>query len=193
MFFHYSIAEITVYLGATVRTSPQVKYTVPKSNVIIHSGWNSRKLLNDISVIRIPSTSFTSRISPVRLPAAASSYSSYTGDRVIASGWGLTSDSSKSVTNDLMFAVLEIVPNSVCAKTYGSSVVKASNICVSTPNAASTCSGDSGGPLVLESSKVQVGLTSYGAKAGCELGHPAAFTRLTSYLEWIQENTGVEY
>ncbi|XP_011185156.1 serine protease 1 [Zeugodacus cucurbitae] len=187
------IAEVTVYLGATERTSAEVKHTVRRDDIIIHADWDTRKLTNDISLIRIPSTSYSSRISAVRLPAIARSYSLYTGDRVIASGWGLTSDSSNAVTNHLMYAELEIVSNSVCKKTYGSASVKDSNICVSTPRGVSTCSGDSGGPLVLESSKIQVGLTSYGARAGCELGHPAAFTRVTSYLDWIRDHTGVEY
>ncbi|XP_039965302.1 serine protease 1-like [Bactrocera neohumeralis] len=187
------IAEITVYLGATVRTSPEVKYTVSKDNVIIHSGWNSKKIVNDISLIRIPATSFTSKISAVKLPSIASTYSSYSGDRVVASGWGLTSDSASSVSSNLMYATLEIVSNTVCSRIYGTSSVKASNVCVSTPNGVSTCSGDSGGPLVLESSKIQVGLTSYGAADGCELGYPAAFTRITSYLDWIKEHSGVEH
>ncbi|XP_011185169.2 serine protease 1 [Zeugodacus cucurbitae] len=187
------IPEITVYLGATERTSAQIKHTVRKDDVIIHADWNSKKLTNDISLIRIPFTSFTSKINRVRLPGIAQSYSLYTGDRVIASGWGLTSDSSNSVSDHLMYAELEVVSNAVCKRTYGSAAVKDSNICVSTPRGVSTCSGDSGGPLVLESSKIQVGLTSYGARAGCELGHPAAFTRVTSYLEWIKEHTGVEY
>lgn len=193
LFSPNSILEITVYLGATVRTNAEVKHTVSGDSAIIHSGYNSKTLVNDISVIRIPHTSLTSRISIVKLPAIARSYSTFDGDSVVASGWGLTSDSSKAVSNDLMFAVLKVISNSVCKKTYGSASVKDSTICVATPDAISTCQGDSGGPLVLESSKVQIGLTSYGAKDGCEIGKPAAFTRVTSYLEWIREHTGVAY
>ena len=54
--------------------------------------------------------------------------------------------------------------------------------------------GDSGGPLIfLESDGIytQVGIVSFGAAAGCTLGYPAAFTRVTSYLSWISLNTGV--
>ncbi|XP_023307895.2 serine protease 1-like [Lucilia cuprina] len=187
------INTITVYLGATVRTVAEVSYTVTKDNVLIHAGWNSKTLKNDISLIKIPAVAYSAKIQPVKLPAIANSYSTYTGDYVIASGWGRISDEASGVTNHLQWARMQVISNAVCAQTYGSAIVTASNICISTANAVSTCNGDSGGPLVLESSKVQVGLTSFGAKVGCEKGYPTAFTRLTSYLTWIQANTGIAY
>ncbi|XP_005187755.1 serine protease 1 [Musca domestica] len=187
------ISSVTVYLGATVRTSAEVTYTVSSNDIIIHSGWNANTLKNDISLIRIPAVTYTSKIQAVKIPAIASSYSTYAGDYAIASGWGRISDSATGVTNNLQWARMQITTNSVCAATYGTSIVTASNICVTTDGGVSTCNGDSGGPLVLESSKVQVGLTSFGAAAGCALGYPAAFTRLTSYLDWIKANTGIAY
>ncbi|XP_061386839.1 serine protease 1-like [Musca vetustissima] len=187
------IQSVTVYLGATVRTSAEVTFTVPKSDIIIHSGWNSATVKNDISLIKIPSVTYTSRIQPVRLPAISNSYSTYVGDYAIASGWGKISDSASGVTNNLQWARMQVITNSVCAQTYGTSIVTSTVLCVATPGGVSTCNGDSGGPLVLESSKVQIGLTSFGAAAGCAKGYPAAFTRLTSYLDWIKSNTGISY
>lgn len=191
--YFFSIQSVTVYLGATVRTSPEVSHTVSKSDILIHSGWNTNNLKNDISLIKIPAVAFSSRIQVVKLPSISSSYSTYAGSAVVASGWGRTSDSSNSVATNLQYVDLTVIANSVCAATYGTSIVTSSNICVATPSGKSTCNGDSGGPLVLEASKVQVGLTSFGAAAGCELGYPAAFTRLTSYLDWIKSNTGISY
>ncbi|KAM7357805.1 serine protease 1-like [Cochliomyia hominivorax] len=187
------IQSVTVYLGATVRTSAEATYTVPSSNIIIHSGWNSNNLRNDISLIKIPSVAYSTKIQPVKLPAISSSYSTYAGDYVIASGWGKISDSATSVTNNLQWARLQVITNTVCAATYGTSIVTSSNICVATTGGVSTCNGDSGGPLVLESNKVQIGLTSFGAAVGCAKGYPAAFTRTTSYLDWIKSNTGIAY
>ncbi|XP_065359583.1 serine protease 1-like [Calliphora vicina] len=187
------IKSITVYLGATVRTSAEVSYSVTKDNIIIHSGWNSKTLKNDISLVKIPAVAYSAKIQPVKLPAIANSYSTYSGDYVIASGWGRISDTASGVTNNLQWARMQVVNNAVCAQTYGSSIVTSTNICISTPNSVSTCNGDSGGPLVLEANKVQIGLTSFGAAAGCEKGYPAAFTRVTSYLDWIQSFTGIAY
>lgn len=49
--------------------------------------------------------------------------------------------------------------------------------------------GDSGGPLNYNG--VTIGITSFGASAGCEAGYPDAFTRVSAYLDWIQTQTGV--
>ena len=185
--------KATVYLGATERTSAEVTYTVSASDIIIHAAYNDATLKNDISLIKIPSVSYTAKIQPVKLPAMASSYATYTGDYVIASGWGRISDNIPSVTKNLQWARFKVISNTQCAAYYVKNTVTATNICISTPGATSTCSGDSGGPLVLESTKVQIGLTSFGADSGCELGVPAAFTRLTSYLDWIKANTGIAY
>jgi len=54
--------------------------------------------------------------------------------------------------------------------------------------------GDSGGPLVYrldDGTYIQVGIVSFGAAAGCELGYPTAFTRVSSFVSWISENTGI--
>ncbi|XP_023293212.2 serine protease 1-like [Lucilia cuprina] len=186
------VQGITVYLGSTVRTKAEIRYTVNPNDIIVHSGYNGKTLKNDISLIRIPQTTYTALIQPVQLPALASSYSTYTGEKVIASGWGRMGDSATGVANHLQWARMEVISNAVCAKTYGRTVTS-SNICISTLDYVSTCKGDSGGPLVLESSNIQVGLTSFGAMDGCEKGFPAAFTRVTSYLEWIRVNTGISY
>ena len=56
--------------------------------------------------------------------------------------------------------------------------------------------GDSGGPLVYRESDgayTQVGIVSFGAAAGCELGYPAAFTRVTSFLSWISSNADLRF
>ncbi|KAH8376258.1 hypothetical protein KR200_003029, partial [Drosophila serrata] len=184
------VDSLEVYLGSTVRSSPKVKHHVDKKDIIIHAEWNSRTLRNDISLVRIPRVEFSSAIDRVELPKHESHYSSYDGDDVIASGWGRTSDDSGAVAAHLQFAHMKVISNSECKRTYYTTI-RDSNICVSTSAAVSTCNGDSGGPLVLSSSKVQVGLTSFGSASGCEKELPAVFTRVTSYLDWIKEHTGI--
>jgi secreted trypsin-like serine protease len=44
---------------------------------------------------------------------------------------------------------------------------------------------------MLDSVYNQVGIVSFDAEAGCELEYPVGFTRVTSYLGWIETNTGV--
>ncbi|XP_065357345.1 collagenase-like [Calliphora vicina] len=184
--------SVTVYLGATVRTEAEIKYTVSNSDVIIHAGWDRNTFMNDISLIKIPATTYTVKIQPVQLAALSSAYSTYDGDKVIVSGWSLVSGSATGVTTDLQWARMQVITNSVCARTYGSAITS-SNICTSTPGGISTCQGDSGDPLVLESSKVLVGLSSPGFASGCTNGFYAKFTRVNSYLAWIEANTGISH
>jgi secreted trypsin-like serine protease len=47
-----------------------------------------------------------------------------------------------------------------------------------------------GGPLTLEiepDRRIVVGIVSFGAAAGCTLEHPAVFSRVTSFLDWIDD------
>jgi secreted trypsin-like serine protease len=54
--------------------------------------------------------------------------------------------------------------------------------------------GDSGDPLLYQEGDgvyTEVGVLSFGAADGCELGYPAGFTRVTNFLSWIESNTGI--
>ncbi|XP_044317463.1 serine protease 1-like [Drosophila rhopaloa] len=182
-------SSVTIYYGATVRTSPQFTYTVTSSNWIQHANYVSLTVRNDISLIKTPSVSFSASVNKIALPAIASSYSSYVGQTAVASGWGLTSDTASAVTKDLQYTDLTVIENSECLKAFSSLIVTSRVICVATPKGTSTCQGDSGGPLALDGTLI--GITSFGSPDGCEVGEPAAFTRVTSYLDWILANSGV--
>ena len=56
--------------------------------------------------------------------------------------------------------------------------------------------GDSGGPLVYKEKDgkyTQVGIVSFVAAAGCELGYPAGFTRVNKFLCWIAKYTDINF
>ncbi|KAH8379193.1 hypothetical protein KR009_003569 [Drosophila setifemur] len=180
-------SSVTVYYGSTVRTSPKLTHTVSSSNFIQHASYNSKTLNNDISLIKTPSVTFSSGINRIALPSIATSYSTYSGQTAVASGWGRTSDSATSVASNLQYADLRVITNSVCQQTYGTSVITSGVICVSSVNEVSTCKGDSGGPLALDSRLI--GVTSFVSSKGCEKNAPSGFTRVTSYLDWIKSNS----
>jgi len=94
-------------------------------------------------------------------------------------------------TDVLQYAVVPIMNNSGCSPWYFG-LVASTNICIKTTGGISTCNGDSGGPLIHnDGSNTLIGLTSFGIALGCERGWPGVFTRVTSYLDWIEAKTGV--
>lgn len=101
------VTSAKVYLGSTTRTVAKVTHTVSSSDIHQHADYNSKTLANDISLIKIPSVSYTSEIKAIKLPSIASSYSTYSGSYAIASGWGRTSDSKlKKVKTKNCFKIL---------------------------------------------------------------------------------------
>ena len=54
-----------------------------------------------------------------------------------------------------------------------------------------SCQGDSGGPLVVPKNDYAIlyGIVSFGPAGYCaDPDHPTIFTRVTSFIEWIEEN-----
>ncbi|EDV51088.2 brachyurin [Drosophila erecta] len=187
---------VDVYLGAHDRKNPkevgQQIIFVEKKNVIVHEKWDADAISDDISLIKLPvPIEFNKYIQPANLPVKSNSYNTYSGENAIASGWGRTSDAELGATDILQYAKVPIMTNSGCSPWY-LGMVSASNICIKTSGGISTCNGDSGGPLVLDDgSNTLIGATSFGIVFGCELGWPGVFTRITYYLDWIEEKTGV--
>ncbi|XP_041673842.1 brachyurin-like [Drosophila eugracilis] len=187
---------VDVYLGTHDRTNASEKgqqiVFVETKNVIVHENWIADTITNDISLIKLPvPIEFNEFIQPASLPEKSNSYETYTGESAIASGWGKISDSATAVTDILQYIDVPIMSNSGCSPWY-LGLVAETNICIKTTGGTSTCNGDSGGPLVLKDGKnTLIGATSFGIAFGCEVGWPGVFTRITSYLDWIEEKSGL--
>ncbi|KAH8380745.1 brachyurin [Drosophila serrata] len=184
---------VDVYLGAWDRTDAkevgQQIIFVETKNVIVHEDWIPETITNDISLIKLPvPIEFNDYIQPAKLPVKSNTYQTYAGESAIASGWGKISDSATGATDKLQYAVAPIMNNSGCSPWYAGLVVS-TNICIKTTGGISTCNGDSGGPLVIDGTLI--GATSFGIAFGCEKGWPGVFTRITSYLDWIEAKSEV--
>ncbi|CAH0625496.1 unnamed protein product [Chrysodeixis includens] len=177
--------SFTVVLGSSTLFSGGTR--IPTTNIVMHPQWNPSTAANDIALIHVPSVSFSNVIQAIALPSGSHLNNNFAGWSALASGFGLTSDGGSIGNSQQLSSVnLNIITNAVCAATYGP-FVHASNICTSGAGGQGTCSGDSGGPLAVQinGQSVLVGVTSYGAQAGCAAGFPAAFARVTSYVNWV--------
>nr|QGT40992.1 Chy1a [Tomicus yunnanensis] len=181
--------SVQIIVGAhnprtTVNEPTQVRLAA--SARVLHSGWNSATLLNDVALLRAASIPISqSGISAISLAPASSG--TFAGQNAIVSGWGRTTDASTAIANELRFVQVPVITNAVCQNSYGSSV-QAQHICTSGAGGRGSCNGDSGGPLVIGS--VEVGIVSFGARL-CQAGHPSVYARVSSFRSWISSNSGV--
>lgn len=179
----YDIETIAKYvrLGA-LKKSGGISYDI--ASRIYHEKYNSRTGENDIALLLLSdSVTFTDQIRPIGLPGKELQNELFHGAKGVINGWGSTDDTSRS--DVLRFANVNVISNELCKHSGLSLGIYDSTICAQGVNNSAACKGDSGGGLVVES--VLIGVTSFGADAGCTKGHPVAFARVTSYLDWITE------
>lgn len=163
------------------------------NNIKIHGEWDSSSLANDIAVIKLPEeVTENEYIKRVKLPSFSERNNLFEYEISIISGWGRTSDTS-SISSELMWVKTNIIENLFCSFYYLFLSVRNSNICTNGIIRKGSCSGDSGGPVVVDkdTDPIIIGLVSFGFSASCEIGWPSVHTRITIYLDWIQENTDV--
>jgi len=162
-----------------------------------HPQWNTQDLSNDLALIELPSPiDFNDYIKPSCLPSTGDTADE--DELVTCTGWGKPSDSAGGISPVLrMVEDLPIISNRACNDVYG--IVGSGVVCIDTTGGKGTCNGDSGGPLNMKADVKaagqqwkQVGIVSFGASAGCEVGYPAGFTRTEYYLDWIMSETGME-
>ncbi|KAJ8719663.1 hypothetical protein PYW08_011838 [Mythimna loreyi] len=181
--------RFTVVLGSTTLFSGGTR--LDTSVVAVHPTWIPLLVRNDVAVVYLPtSVSFSDTISPIALPSGSQLQEDFAGVSAIASGFGLTSDDGAISNNQFLSHVnLNVISNSVCSIAFPV-VLQDSNICTSGLGGSSTCRGDSGGPLVtlIDGEPILIGITSFGSGLGCEVGLPAAFARVTSYVNFFNQH-----
>ncbi|XP_034484297.1 collagenase-like [Drosophila innubila] len=189
----YNRNSVYIIYGTVDFLNPRLSIHVDSNNIWQHEDFNYSNLANDICLINTPFIAFNDYIKKIMLPPLNTRQFQFDGENAIVAGWGQTSDSSPPACNILQYANFIIMNVYTCQLYYDPGIVQSDSICVATSNGRSPCKGDSGGPLVLNRNKQQIGVMSYGSLHGCENGFPVVFTKVTSYLEWIKDISGVYY
>lgn len=180
-----------VHLGAkTLNGYNEPGRVILRSNKFIrHPQFNARNAANDIALVKLPQrVEYTSAIQPATLPYEYKN-NNLEGFKVSASGWGSENDYS----SDMLYTDLKVIDNQECTREYNSNIIRNSVLCAKGVHHETVCSGDSGGPLALKGTKIVVGVTSFGPADGCLMNIAGGFSRVTHYLDWIKDNTGIEH
>ncbi|XP_044727709.1 brachyurin-like [Chrysoperla carnea] len=195
------VSNFTVILGAhnIEKNEPtqQIFYTTEK---IVHPKWLNNgkqfKMTNDIALIFLPKDAeLNENVQVIRLPARSQVNEKFVSVEATVTGWGKSTDATTNpVTPVLRETSNEIISNERCnGPMLG--VIEDSQLCLSGKNGRGSCMGDSGGPLVItedDGNFTQIGVISFGMSIGCEKNLPTAYTRLTSFLDFIRNNSDVE-
>jgi secreted trypsin-like serine protease len=185
---------IQVTAGDFDRNVDENEQIIRSTNFTIHPAWNPRNLDGDLGVIHLPtSLTINANVSAIKsLAAADDKPDPYVGQPLTVTGWGLTSDRPGSTISDLLNTVtVPGMSTADCAKVYNTglqTIITNEIVCIDTTGGKGSCNGDSGGPLTDENG-VLVGIVSFGSSAGCAKDYPAGFTRVSSYRQWIDQNS----
>lgn len=180
----------SVHLGATARRMPALKRDIKLKDIKVHPAWSPYTVShNDIALIYIERVTFSDKVKAVKLPPLNSN-PTYVPQCAVSTGWGLVSEDGETSSEILRWALFLTMSNDLCASVHEASVLD-SHICAFTVGRITD--GDVGAPLVLSSTKEQIGLRSFEVKSHSPAGKTMGYTRITSFLPWIRECTGVFY
>lgn len=149
---------------------------------------------NDIALLEItPPLKFDESVQPIKLPAKNSQPSGV----AVLSGWGSTSITVQpNYPPILKTAQLQILTFEDCNNRLigimGTSrpLTEESNVCTGPIKSnEGGCSGDSGGPLI--QGNELIGIVSWGMVPCGHNKDPSVFTKVSSFVDFIRETTGV--
>ncbi|XP_034234223.1 transmembrane protease serine 9-like [Thrips palmi] len=117
---------------------------------------------------------------------------------VTLSGWGYISNSLFPGTKDLHKMTVPVLDIAACNETVQASLASwehnplaDTNLCTGpgATNDISVCNGDSGGPLIQKDGDevTVVGVVSWAFMPCGSKGKPSVYTRVSAYIDWIQD------
>ncbi|KAI0238732.1 Chymotrypsin-like elastase family member 2A [Lamellibrachia satsuma] len=154
----------------------------------VHAGYDTSTGDNDIALLKLKNPiTYTREVAPVCLPKKDVSVDTI----CVTTGWGRTQKTGNpSVLNQVR---VPIVHRDTCTKPtlWHSNDITENMICAGYDiGRKDACEGDSGGPLMCRSDNgawILHGLTSWGDECALHKRKPGIYTRVTRYLDWIDE------
>lgn len=185
--------QLFVALGSLDRTIANPPERLPVSSVRVHPDYRAATFHNDLALLRLASDSTATPLDLAK-PHIVSALTRGSSDEALQiMGWGSTSPSGNGLSDSLREARVDYVSSGYCASQWSN--LSGNQICAGEMNpqavAQDSCRGDSGGPLVYgePGSQWLVGITSYGHERCATAGVPAVYTRVDSYLGWLEQTT----
>ncbi|XP_014765584.2 serine protease 1 [Drosophila ananassae] len=178
--------SVDIHYGSNWGWKGSFSQNVRRDNFISHPNWPAEGG-RDIGLIRTPWVDFNNLVNKVALPSFNEEHDRFTDTWAVACGWGGMDNGD--LAEWLQCMDVQIISNSECEQAYGT--VASTDMCTRMADGKSSCGGDSGGPLVTHDNPRLVGVITFGS-VSCHNG-PSGYTRVTDYLGWIRDHTGISY
>ncbi|KAK7795015.1 hypothetical protein U0070_027568 [Myodes glareolus] len=171
-----------VTLGAhNISIREETQQIIPVAKAIPHPYYNLKDDSSDIMLLKLErKANRTKAVRPLRLPRR--NVYVKPGDVCYVAGWGQLSPKGE-LPDTLQVVELTVQKDQECESRFSRHYNKATAICVGDPKIKrATFNGDSGGPLVCKNRAA--GIVSLAYSDGSA---PGTFTRVSSFLSWIQK------
>ncbi|XP_073814925.1 phenoloxidase-activating enzyme 1 [Musca autumnalis] len=164
----------------------------------IHPGYNDPLFNNDVALVRLAKT-HNSRIPIIQICLPQNDSEIAMGNTGIVAGWS-DNGISNVASSTVRYINLPVLNNTECAIRYAkysenfenSIVITPSEFCAQSEAKRDVCEGDSGGPFMNRSNSGRytlLGIVAFGPKTNCGQSNlPGVYMRVSSYVEWIQQN-----
>ena len=188
-------ADIELLAGVTT-LGEDVSPRIAVQQIIAHPSYNPSTTNHDIALLQLASSIELngSTQDAIALPYGEPRLSWPAANTPAGvSGWGNTSTTGDAYPRDLMGVEVEILTDPTdtqCGSYSTSAYLPATMLCAGDIDLGTdSCQGDSGGPLVVEVSGTWTlaGIVSWGYNCA-DPEYPGVYTRVTSYLDWIDQH-----
>ncbi|XP_026318326.1 transmembrane protease serine 11G-like [Hyposmocoma kahamanoa] len=162
--------------------------TIEALEVYFHPAYNSKRLRNNIAIIRLRRhVKFSYHHVPKRIDISHNDMGiSFTAE-VLLLGWGV-SKATQKLTYEPIFLqrkLLPIYPSKFCKEIYGEQFITESMFCAGTVTTGEgACDHDAGGPAIMNG--LLVGIISFGPTVCGFPDAPTVFTLVGAYADWIE-------
>nr|AGK40922.1 serine protease snake-4 [Nilaparvata lugens] len=185
---------VKVRMGTLNLNRPDATYQdVDVKRTINHPRWSDKKYF-DIALLELSwPVHFTAHAHPACLAQPDDDVT-----RATATGWGKRNIIEQSATDKLQKVDINVISNEECRRIFRNPALTqgiVDEMVCAGGNGRDTCLGDSGGPLQFTRDSNRCvyhvyGLTSFG---GNDCGEMGVYTKVSSYLNWIEKIVWPEY
>jgi trypsin len=114
------------------------------------------------------------------------------GSSCHVAGWGAIDPAGRYAHTRKMVGGVSSITNDVCGRVFNRVLGNTKQVCAGGDSTTNACRGDSGGPLycTYNGKTKQVGIVSYGRVPCGQVGIPTVYTRVATYRNFIDQNSG---